>query len=153
NLYGEGPNGGMIFVTLKNWKERKAERDHVQSIVARINERFAGTPNTTVFAMNSPALPDLGSSSGFDFRLQNRGGLDYATFSAAREQLLAAGGKDRALTDLMFAGTQDAPQLKLDIDRAKASALGVSMDEINTTLAVMFGSDYIGDFMHGTQVR
>ena len=153
NLYGEGPNGGMIFVTLKNWKERKAADAHVQAIVARINERFAGTPNTTVFAMNSPALPDLGSSSGFDFRLQNRGGLDYATFSAAREQLLGAGRKDPALTDLMFAGTQDAPQLKLDIDRAKASALGVSMDEINTTLAVMFGSDYIGDFMHGTQVR
>ncbi|MFP3711824.1 efflux RND transporter permease subunit, partial [Paraburkholderia sp. SIMBA_009] len=51
NLYGEGPNGGMIFVTLKNWKERKAARDHVQAIVARINERFAGTANTTVFAM------------------------------------------------------------------------------------------------------
>ena len=67
--------------------------------------------------------------------------------------MLETGRKDPALTDLMFAGTQDAPQLKLDIDRAKASALGVSMDEINTTLAVMFGSDYIGDFMHGTQVR
>ncbi|KVS08086.1 multidrug efflux RND transporter permease subunit [Burkholderia multivorans] len=153
NLYGEGPNGGMIFVTLKNWNARQAARDHVQAIVARVNERFAGTPNTTVFAMNSPALPDLGSTGGFDFRMQNRGGLDYAAFSAAREQLLAAGAKDAALTDLMFAGTQDAPQLKLDIDRAKASALGVSMDEINTTLAVMFGSDYIGDFMHGTQVR
>ncbi|MBU9339565.1 multidrug efflux RND transporter permease subunit [Burkholderia multivorans] len=153
NLYGEGPNGGMIFVTLKNWNARQAARDHVQAIVARVNERFAGTPNTTVFAMNSPALPDLGSTGGFDFRMQNRGGLDYAAFSAAREQLLAAGARDAALTDLMFAGTQDAPQLKLDIDRAKASALGVSMDEINTTLAVMFGSDYIGDFMHGTQVR
>ncbi|MBU9244904.1 multidrug efflux RND transporter permease subunit [Burkholderia multivorans] len=153
NLYGEGPNGGMIFVTLKNWNARQAARDQVQAIVARVNERFAGTPNTTVFAMNSPALPDLGSTGGFDFRMQNRGGLDYAAFSAAREQLLAAGAKDAALTDLMFAGTQDAPQLKLDIDRAKASALGVSMDEINTTLAVMFGSDYIGDFMHGTQVR
>ena len=74
NLYGEGPNGGMIFVTLKNWKERKNDDAHVQAIVARINERFASTPNTTVFAMNSPALPDLGSTSGFDFRLQNRGG-------------------------------------------------------------------------------
>ncbi|AFJ85818.1 multidrug efflux RND transporter permease subunit [Burkholderia sp. SIMBA_043] len=153
NLYGEGPNGGMIFVSLKDWRARKAARDHVQAIVARINARFAGTPNTTVFAMNAPALPDLGSTSGFDFRLQNRGGLDYAAFSAAREQLLAAAGRDPALTDVMFAGMQDAPQLKLDVDRAKASALGVSMDEINTTLAVMFGSDYIGDFMHGTQVR
>ncbi|MBN3820119.1 multidrug efflux RND transporter permease subunit, partial [Paraburkholderia sp. Se-20369] len=153
NTYGEGANGGMIFVTLKNWAARKSAHDQVQAIVTRINERFAATPNTTVFAMNAPPLPDLGSTNGFDFRLQNRGGLDYAAFVGAREKLLEAGGKDPALTDLMFAGTQDAPQLKLDIDRAKASALGVSMDEINTTLAVMFGSDYIGDFMHGTQVR
>ncbi|KVE25993.1 multidrug transporter [Burkholderia singularis] len=153
NLYGEGPNGGMIFVTLKDWKLRKRARDQVQAIVERINARFAGTPNTTVFAMNSPALPDLGSTSGFDLRLQDRGGLGYEALVAAREKLLAEGRKDAALTDLMFAGTQDAPQLKLDIDRAKASALGVSMDEINTTLAVMFGSDYIGDFMHGAQVR
>jgi multidrug efflux pump len=153
NLYGEGPNGGMIFVTLKNWKERQRSHDHVQAIVARINERFAGTPNTMVFAMNSPALPDLGSTGGFDFRLQDRGGIGYTALVAAREKLLAEGHKDSALTDLMFAGTQDAPQLRLDIDRVKASALGVSMDEINTTLAVMFGSDYIGDFMHGTQVR
>ena len=53
----------------------------------------------------------------------------------------------------MFAGQGEAPQIRLDIDRRKAETLGVSMDEINTTLAVMFGSDYIGDFMHGSQVR
>ncbi|WP_323118177.1 multidrug efflux RND transporter permease subunit [Burkholderia alba] len=153
NLYGEGPNGGMIFVTLKNWKERKRAHDQVQAIVARINARFADTPNTMVFAMNSPALPDLGSTGGFDFRLQDRSGIGYTALVAAREKLLADGHKNPVLTDLMFAGTQEAPQLKLDIDRVKASALGVSMDEINTTLAVMFGSDYIGDFMHGTQVR
>ncbi|WDD94234.1 multidrug efflux RND transporter permease subunit [Burkholderia sp. FERM BP-3421] len=153
NLYGEGPNGGMIFVTLKNWQTRKGAHDQVQAIVARINERFSATPNTVVFAMNSPALPDLGSTGGFDYRLQDRGGVGYAALVAAREKLLAEGRDDPALTDLMFAGTQDAPQLKLDIDRVKASALGVSMDEINATLSVMFGSDYIGDFMHGAQVR
>lgn len=153
NLHGEGSNGGMIFVTLKDWNERKRAHDQVQAIVARVNERFGATPNTMVFAMNSPPLPDLGSSSSFDFRLQDRGGIGYAALVAAREQLLAHGREDPVLTDLMFAGTLDAPQLKLDIDRAKASALGVSMDEINTTLAVMFGSDYIGDFMHGSQVR
>ncbi len=153
NLYGEGANGGMLFVTLKDWSARKRTTDHVQAIVERINARFDSMPNLKVLAMNSPALPDLGSVGGFDFRLQNRGGLNYAAFVAAREQLLANGRKELALTDLTFAGEQDAPQLKLHIDRAKAAALGVSMDEINTTLAVMFGSDYVGDFMHGAQVR
>ena len=153
SLYGSGPSSGMIFATLKNWKERKDAKAHVQAIVERVNQRFAGSPNVTVFAMNSPALPDLGSSSGFDFRLQDRGGVGYAALVAARDRLLAEGAKQTAITDLMFAGEHDAPQIHLDIDRNKAAAMGVTMDEINTTLAVMFGSDYIGDFMHGSQVR
>ena len=153
NLHGEGANGGMIYITLRDWGQRKGTQDQVQAIIARINARFADTPNTTVFAMNSPALPDLGSTGGFDFRLQDRGGMGHAAFAAAREKLLAEGLKSPALAELMFAGAQDAPHLKLDIDRAKASALGVSMGEINATLAVMFGSDYVGDFMHGAQVR
>ncbi|MEQ5842166.1 multidrug efflux RND transporter permease subunit [Paraburkholderia acidicola] len=153
SLYGSGTSSGMIFATLKNWKDRKATKAHVQAIVERVNQRFAGTPNVTVFAMNSPALPDLGSTGGFDFRLQDRGGAGYAALVAAREQLLAEGGKEAAITDLMFAGQPDAPQIRLDIDRNKAAAMGVSLDEINTTLAVMLGSDYVGDFMHGSQVR
>ncbi|MFL9950945.1 multidrug efflux RND transporter permease subunit [Paraburkholderia agricolaris] len=151
--YGSGPSSGMIFSTLKNWKDRKDAETHVEAIVARVNQRFAGTPDTMVFAMNSPALPDLGSTSGFDFRLQDRGGVGYAALVAAREKLLADGHGQKGITDLMFAGQPDAPQIVLDIDRNKAAAMGVTMDEINTTLAVMFGSDYIGDFMHGSQVR
>jgi multidrug efflux pump len=153
NLHGEGPNGGMIFVTLKDWATRKHAADGIEPIIARINGRFATMPNTMVLAMNSPALPGLGSTSGFDFRLQNRGGLDYRAFSAARETLLEVGRKDPVLRNVTFAGAEDSPQLRLEINRKKAAALGVSMSEVNTTLAVMFGSSYIGDFMHGTQVR
>lgn len=67
--------------------------------------------------------------------------------------MLARAAEDPRLANVMFAGQGEAPQIRLDIDRRKAETLGVSMDEINTTLAVMFGSDYIGDFMHGSQVR
>jgi multidrug efflux pump len=153
NLYGGGSNGGMIFVTLKDWQQRTRAHDQVQAVVARINERFAALPNTMVLAMNSPGLPGLSSIGGLDFRLQNRGGLDYPAFVAAREALLAEARHDPALLDPTFAGAQDEPQLKLEIDRAKAAALGVSMDEISTALAVMFSSDYVGDFMYGAQAR
>ncbi|WP_158902588.1 multidrug efflux RND transporter permease subunit [Burkholderia sp. L27(2015)] len=153
SLYGSSPSSGMIFATLKNWKARKDSRARVQAIVERVNAHFAGAPNVTVYAMNSPALPDLGSSSGFDFRLQDRGGVGYPALAAARDRLLAQGGKQAAITDLIFAGEQDAPQIRLDIDRNKAAAMGVTMDEINTALTVMFGSDYVGDFMHSRQVR
>ncbi|EQB6025325.1 efflux RND transporter permease subunit [Pseudomonas aeruginosa] len=131
----------------------KAMRQISGAIVERINQRFAGLPNRTVYAMNSPPLPDLGSTSGFDFRLQDRGGVGYEALVKARDQLLARAAEDPRLANVMFAGQGEAPQIRLDIDRRKAETLGVSMDEINTTLAVMFGSDYIGDFMHGSQVR
>ncbi len=153
SLYGDGTSSAMIFATLKDWSERREASQHVGAIVERINQRFAGLPNRTVYAMNSPPLPDLGSTSGFDFRLQDRGGVGYEALVKARDQLLARAAEDPRLANVMFAGQGEAPQIRLDIDRRKAETLGVSMDEINTTLAVMFGSDYIGDFMHGSQVR
>ena len=153
SLYGDGTSSAMIFATLKDWSERREANQHVGAIVERINQRFAGLPNRTVYAMNSPPLPDLGSTSGFDFRLQDRGGVGYEALVKARDQLLARAAEDPRLANVMFAGQGEAPQIRLDIDRRKAETLGVSMDEINTTLAVMFGSDYIGDFMHGSQVR
>lgn len=153
SFYGTGASSGMIFATLQDWEERKQADQHVRSIVERVNMHFYGRPNLTVFALNTPPLPELGSSNGFDLRLQDRGNVGYKTLAAARDQLLAEGGQHPILTNLMFAGLTEAPVVNLDIDRRKAQALGVTMDEINTTLAVMFGSDYIGDFMHGNQVR
>ena len=151
--YGSGPNSAMFFVTLKDWKERRAPSQHVGAVVKRINEAFAHRKNLMVFALNSPPLPDLGSTSGFDFRLQDRGGLGHEALARARQQLLAAAAGHPALADVVFAGQQDAPQLQLRIDRDKAQAMGVPIDEINTALAVMYGSDYIGDFMLNGQVR
>lgn len=153
SFYGTGASSGMIFATLQDWEERKHADQHVRSIVERVNMHFYGRPNLTVFALNTPPLPELGSSSGFDLRLQDRGNVGYKTLAAARDRLLAEGGQHPVLTNLMFAGLAEAPVINLDINRRKAQALGVTMDEINATLAVMFGSDYIGDFMHGNQVR
>ena len=153
SLYGSGPNSAMFFVTLKDWKERRDASQHVDAVVERINDAFAERKNAMVQALNSPPLPDLGSTSGFDFRLQDRAGLGYQALTQARQQLLAAAAKHPALTEVVFAGQEEAPQLQLNIDRDKAQAMGVAVEEINTALAVMYGSDYIGDFMHNGQVR
>ena len=79
----------MFFVTLKDWKERRDASQHVDAVVKRINKAFADRKNLMVFALNSPPLPDLGSTSGFDFRLQDRGGLGYEALTQARQKLLA----------------------------------------------------------------
>ena len=151
--YGSGPNSAMFFVTLKDWKQRRDPDLHVDAVVERINAAFAARRNVMVHALNSPPLPDLGSTSGFDFRLQDRAGLGHQALAQARQPLLAAASAPPAMADVVFAGQEDAPQLELRVDRDKAQAMGVSMDEINTALAVMYGSDYIGDFMLNGQVR
>lgn len=153
SFYGSSPSSGMIFVTLKDWSERKDTEKQAQSIVARVNSHFYGRNNLTVFAINTPPLPELGSSNGFDLRLQDRAGVGLNVLAEARDKLLAEGAKNPVLTNVIFAGLGDAPLINLDIDRPKAMALGISMDEINATLSTMFGSEYIGDFMHGSQIR
>jgi multidrug efflux pump len=154
SIFGNGSNTGMAFVTLKHWDERKDPQQHVLEVVGRINAKFGARKNAMIFSLALPPLPELGSStSGFDFRLQNRGGLSYPEFLKARETLLAEAAASPELTQVMFAGMPDTPQLRLDVDRNKAETLGVSMDEINSTLAVMFGSDYVGDFILDGQVR
>ncbi|MGY1487969.1 multidrug efflux RND transporter permease subunit [Methylobacillus pratensis] len=153
SIYGSSSSSGMIFATLKDWKERTGEGQSVQAIIDRINGRFYGRDNLTVFALNTPALPELGSSNGFDLRLQDRGNVGIDKLVEARDKLLADGYQSPVLTNLMFAGLAETPIVQLDIDRRKAQAMGVSMDEINATLATMFGSEYIGDFMHGSQIR
>lgn len=153
SIFGSGSSSGMLFVTLKDWGDRAAKSQNVQAIVGRVNTKFYGRPNLSIFAMNSPPLPELGSTNGFDLRLQDRGNVGVDALVKARDTLLAETAKSPTLTNTIFAGLPDAPMIKLDIDRLKASALGVSMDEINNTLATMFGSDYIGDFVYQNQIR
>ena len=153
SLYGNGQNAAMLFLTLKEWKHRKGDDQHVDAVVARANAAFGKIKGAMVMAMNSPALPELGSKPGFDLRLQDRGGAGYERLAQARDHVLAAAAKHPALSDVTFAGQGDAQQILIDVDRKKALSMGVSIEDINRTLAVMFGSDYAGDFVYRNQVR
>jgi len=153
SLYGNGQNAAMLFLTLKDWKQRKGADQHVDAVVERANAAFGKIKGAMVMAMNSPALPELGSKPGFDLRLQDRGGAGYERLAQARDHMLAEAAKHPALLEVTFAGQGDAPQVLIDVDRKKALSMGVSIEDINRTLAVMFGSDYAGDFVYRNQVR
>jgi multidrug efflux pump len=153
SLYGNGQNAAMLFLTLKDWKQRKGADQHVDAVVERANAAFGKIKGAIVMAMNSPALPELGSKPGFDLRLQDRSGAGYERLAQARDRMLAEAAKHPALAEVTFAGQGDAPQVLIDVDRKKALSMGVSIEDINRTLAVMFGSDYAGDFVYRNQVR
>lgn len=153
SFYGTSTNSGMLFITLKDWQERPKAEQQVKAIVDRVNQQFFGRPNLSIFAMNAPPLPELGSVGGFDLRLVDRASVGIERLTEARDRLLTESTKHPELTNVLFAGLYNAPIVNVHLDRAKASALGISLDEINETLATLLGSNYLGDFVYGSQVR
>ncbi len=145
SFLGQGQNTAQAFITLKDWSERGAS-DSAEHIVADINTRLVSINDATVSALQPPPIDNLGNSSGFSFRLQDRGQRGYAELMKARDQLLAAAHHSPVLQDVYVEGLPPAPQVRLEIDREKAAALGVTFEEINNTISTNLGSSYINDF-------
>lgn len=143
---GQGQNAGLAFVTLKDWAERSGPMQSAQALAGRAFGALMGVRDAFIFPLSPPPIPELGTASGFTFRLQDRAGKGHEALVAARNQLLGLAAKSPVLTQIRPDGLEDAPQLQIDIDRDKANALGVSFDAINTTISTAMGSAYINDF-------
>ena len=149
---GQGQNAALAFVTLKDWDERGPEHS-AQALAGRVR-RADGRPRRFIFALSPPPIPELGNATGFTFRLQDRGGNGHEALLAARNQLLGMAAQSKLLRGVRPDGLEDAPQLQSDIDRDKASALGVSFDAINASISTALGSTYVNDFPnHGRLQR
>jgi multidrug efflux pump len=143
---GQGQNAGLAFVTLKDWAERSGPMQSAQALAGRAFGALMGVRDAFIFPLSPPPIPELGTASGFTFRLQDRAGKGHEALVAARNQLLGLASKSPVLAQIRPDGLEDAPQLQIDIDRDKANALGVSFDAINTTISTALGSAYINDF-------
>ncbi|WP_454742341.1 efflux RND transporter permease subunit [Cupriavidus necator] len=153
SFFGRGQNGGIAFVRLKDWKERTGEGETAQALVGRAFGALSFIKDAIIFPLNPPAISELGNSSGFDFRLQDRSGQGHEKLMEARNMMLGMAAQSPVLVGVRPEGQEDAPQLQIDIDREKARALGVSVAEINSTLSIAFGSNYVNDFIYEGRVR
>jgi HAE1 family hydrophobic/amphiphilic exporter-1/multidrug efflux pump len=142
-----GQNSGLAFIRLKPWDEREDARLKVGAVARRTMGEFAKIKEAQVFAFAPPAVGELGNASGFELQLQDRAGLGHDALIAARNQLLAAAAKDPRLAKVRPQGLEDTPQYKIDVDSAKASALGVSLADVNATLSSTWGVAYVNDFI------
>ena len=150
---GSGQNAALAFVTLKDWAERKDPSQSAAAVAGRAFGALMGVRDAFIFALSPPPIPELGSSSGFSFRLQDRGGNGHAALLAARNQMLGMAGQSKLLTGVRPEGLEDAPQLQIDIDRDKASASGVSFESINSALSTTLGSSYANDFPNAGRLQ
>lgn len=143
---GLGQNAALGFVTLKDWNERPDPANSAQAVAGRAFGALSGIRDAFIYPLSPPPIPELGTASGFNFRLQDRAGLGHDALLAARNQLLGMASKSTVITQVRPDGLEDAPQLQLDIDRDKAQALGVGFDAINAVISTALGSAYINDF-------
>lgn len=150
---GGGQNTGLIFVKLKDWKERKDHELRAQAVANRASGALWQIRDAMVFAFVPPPIMELGTSSGFNFQLQDLDGSGHEALMAARSQLLEMANQDPRLMGVRHNGQEDKPVLELDIDREKAMALGLTMSDINQTLSIGWASSYIDDFVLNGRVK
>ena len=146
SFFGQGQANAIMFTPLKPWDERTGDGDSADAIAGKAMGTLMGIKEAFAFSLSPPSIPELGTSSGFTFKLQDRGANGREALVAARNQMLGGAMQSKLLANVRPEGQEDAPVLKVDIDRVQARALGLSIGEVNATLAISFGSAYANDF-------
>jgi multidrug efflux pump len=150
---GTGQNMGLVFAQMKDWSGRKGKDQGVDAILGRAMGFFSQIKEAQIYAFNLPSIPALGTSTGFDFYLQDRAGLGHEKLIEARNQLLGMAAQHPDLTRVRPNGMEDTPEYNVDIDYEKAMALSISVSDINTTLSTAWGSNYVNDFVHEGRIK
>jgi len=150
---GSGQNAALAFVPLKDWDQRKGAGHSAQALAGRAFGALSKVRDAFIFPLSPPPIPELGTASGFSFRLQDRGGLGHEVLLGARNQLLGMASKDPVLAGIRPDGLEDAAELELSIDREKAASQGVSFAAINSAISTGFGSNYVNDFPNAGRLQ
>ncbi len=150
---GRGQNAGLAFVRLKDWSLRPGLEHRVQAIAGRAMKRFQAIKDAQAFAFAPPAVLELGNATGFDFELTDPTNQGHAALLNARNQLLGLVRQDPRMVAVRPNGIDDEPQYDIQIDREKASALGLTLADVNATLSAAWGTSYIDDFLDRGRVK
>ncbi|CAH1209427.1 multidrug efflux pump RND permease AcrB [Candidatus Nitrotoga sp. BS] len=152
SFFGRGQNAAIAFVRLKGWDARPTKDNSASSIVKRANMTLSRIKQAMIFSINVPPIPELAAVGGFDFRLQDRAGQGREKLLEARNMALGIASQNSALAGVRPEGQEAGPQLRLDIDRLKASALGIDLADLNETLQSALGVAYINDFVRAGRI-
>jgi HAE1 family hydrophobic/amphiphilic exporter-1 len=143
----------LAFTKLKDWDLRQRPDLKVKAIAGRAMGAFSQIKEAMVFAFPPPPVIELGMATGFDFQLQDLGGLGHADLMDARNQLLGMAMQDPRLVRVRPNGMEDVPEYHIDVDWDKAGALGIPISVIHNAIAAAFGSAYINDFIQAGRVK
>jgi multidrug efflux pump len=139
-------NFGVLFVSLKDYEERKTAALSANAVIGEAKAEFAGIRGGLVVPVNPPAIPGLGITAGFQIWIEQKGAGNYGQLSDLVEQIIAKARTRPELAGLNTTIRANGQQLLADVDREKAEILGVPVQDAYGTLQTMFGSLYVSQF-------
>ncbi|ALN64647.1 RND transporter, hydrophobe/amphiphile efflux-1 family protein [Lysobacter antibioticus] len=137
------PNTGTLFFELDGFGERERS---AEAINAELNEKFAALQEGAAFSFMPPPILGLGAGSGYALYIQDRSGQGYGELQNALNGLSGAVAQTPGMGYPISTYQANVPQLDARVDRAKAKAQGVPLDELFETLQTYLGSAYVNDF-------
>ncbi len=141
------PNAGFVFVQLKDWDDRPDVADNASNMVRRLNDAFAmHVTDAVATAFGPPAIPGLGTGSGFTMMLQDRSGSSPAYLAEQTTNFIAAANERPEIANIGSLFRASVPQVAVDIDQAQALKMGVALSDINTSIGAFLGGAYVNDF-------
>jgi len=145
-------NAAFVIGILDHWDNRQTPELSLRTILNKLQAISARNSDARIIPFVPPPIPGLGSSSGFEFVLQDTGGGDVADLESALNGLIVAANQDPDLTGIFSSFSASTPRIWLDIEREKAKALGVPLNEIFSTLQTQLGGLYVNDFNRSGRV-
>jgi hydrophobe/amphiphile efflux-1 (HAE1) family protein len=146
---GNGSNRGFVFSKLKPWEERKGEDKSVYAILGRLNLAFQNITGARAFAVNAPPVRGLSTFGGFEFQLQDLRGLPISVLVENSNKVIAAANERPEIAAAFTQFAANTPQIEVSVDRDRAKALNIDIDDVFSTLQTYLGSRYVNDFVLG----
>jgi multidrug efflux pump len=153
NFAGQAQNAGFFAISLKPWSQRPLASQSAAAISHRAMQHFAHDRDAQIFVVSPPAVIELGNATGFDMELIDHAQLGHEALVQARGQLLGMAAQNPNLAQVRPNGLEDTSQYKLQIDRQKLNASGVSISDLNTLIEGAFGSIYVNQFQRSGRVK
>ena len=145
-LSGTAENMGLGIVVLKPWDERTRPHQQLGAIVGQAQAILAAISSANIFAFAPPPIFGLGTTGGFDFRLQALEDQPPREIAAATRSLVIAANQDPTLRRVFSTYTANTPQIFVNLDRTRAETLKVPVSRVFSTLQAQLGSRYVNDF-------
>jgi HAE1 family hydrophobic/amphiphilic exporter-1 len=145
-LSGSSENVGFIICDLKHWEERTRPELRLNAIVGKAAREFSAITTANIIPFVPPPIIGLGTTGGFDFRLQALAGQSPGELVSVARGLVAAANQEPALSRVYTTFTADTPQIFVDLDRTRAEQMGVPVSEVFAVLGQQTGARYVNDF-------